>query len=645
MHAPRRLLGSPRWYWPLLVLALAAVTRPARAQGTWTQAPRNAAAGGGAFGLWLLTDGRVLSHGSSLKDWVILTPDRKGSYANGTWKSVAGSAHARGGATQHVLKDGRFFQAGGEYIDGPACTAALCPTAEIYDPIANTWTNAASAPYDVGDTGSATLGDGRLLYSTRAGNMIQIYDPTTDAWTKSGTMPLSSGVENAWAVLQNGGILAVGFNSDGAAIYNPSKSSWKRTGAVPSGFNTGDTGGITMMFDGRVFVYGLNFHSYIYSPGATADDAGSWVEGPKLLDTEAEDEYSDILPNGLVMGGLVHVMFGPGTVLQLFDPTAGTVSKFAPPANDVANVPIDYVNLPNGQVMVTGSGADYLLTLDTGPDDAWRPTVTSVVYDGSTKAYTLTGTQISGLVSGADEGDDMTMAENYPIVWLTDASGDVYYCRTFNFSNMMPSKGSAPETCDFTTPADLPDGSYSLYVSAVGVPSKDPFPFTVGQSSMPAGSGGMGGLGGAAATGGAGASGFGGASAGSGAAGASVGGAAGSGTVGSGGSSGLTSVAGTAGGDGRSGSGGTGGLTGSSGTLGSGGSSGGAAGSVGTAGSGGGFAAGGMPGTATGGSSGAVKNSSGCSCRAATSSSSRTALPLALLGLGMVFRRRHRRSR
>src|SRR5690349_15750648 len=61
----------------------------ASADGTWEMAPVNPATGGQAFGLWLLTDGRVLSHGSGLNNWVILTPDAKGSYVNGTWKSVA----------------------------------------------------------------------------------------------------------------------------------------------------------------------------------------------------------------------------------------------------------------------------------------------------------------------------------------------------------------------------------------------------------------------------------------------------------------------------------------------------------------------------------------------------------------------------
>jgi hypothetical protein len=458
---------------------------PAAAQttspGTWTRVNESPA----GFGLWLLTDGTVLSHGQNLNNWRVLVPDKTGSYANGTWKTVASDAHARGGAQQHVLKDGRFFQAGGEYVDGPACTPALCIGAEIFDPVANTWTVEANALWDVGDTGSATLGDGRILDSTRANSMTQIYDPAKNTWTAGPANPIGSGDENAWASLQNGGVLAVGYATAGAAIYDPATNTWTKTGPMPAGFDTGDTGGISLMFDGRVYVYGLAGKSYIYTPGPTAADPGTWALGPAMLNgLEAEDEYSDTLPNGMVMGALVAQTYGAGVALQEFDPTNNTVIAVTPPPDTNSPYPISYVNLPNGQVMITTEdfSANYLLTPNGGPQDAWRPTVTSVVFQGGT-TYTLTGTQLSGLINGGDEGDDMTMAENYPIVWLKDAAGDVYYCRSFNFSNMLPSKGSAPETCQFTTPAGLPDGTYDLYVSAVGVPSKDPFPFTTGQSS------------------------------------------------------------------------------------------------------------------------------------------------------------------
>jgi MYXO-CTERM domain-containing protein len=454
--------------------------------------------------LWLLTDGTVLSHGNGLSHWVILTPDSTGSYAKGTWKTVATSAFARDDATEHVLKDGRFFEAGGEYIyswpahDGVAACASSCAqppdgsplfkNVEIYDPVANTWTIEPDGLYDIGDTGSATLSDGRLLYSTRAGSQTEIYDPSMNTWTAGLKSPLSTGDENAWASLQNGGVLAVGYATDGAAIYDPATNTWVRTGAVPAGFNTGDTAGISQLFDGRVIAYGLG-QTYIYTPGAAAADPGTWALGPTMLNgDEAEDSFSDTLPNGQAWVTLTTVTYGPLVALQAFDPTTNTVASVTPPPDPSQPYPLSFVNLPNGQVMITGGSQDWLYTPDTAPEDAWRPTVTSVAFNsGST--YTLTGSQLSGLINGGDNGDDMTMAENYPIVWLTDNANHVYYCRSFNFSNMMPSLGSTPETCQFTTPAGLAAGSYDLFVSAVGVQSKVAFPFTTSTStSVDAGS-------------------------------------------------------------------------------------------------------------------------------------------------------------
>ena len=148
----------------------------------------------------------------------------------------------------------------------------------------------------------------------------------------------------------------------------------------------------------------------------------------------------------MVWGALVKVMYGASVVLQQFDPTTNTATAVTGQPKETNPDPIDYLNLPNGQVMITvESGShNWVLTPDRAPQDAWRPTVTSVTYNSSTNKYTLTGTQISGLINGGDEGDDMTMAENYPIIWLKDSSGNVTYCKSSNFSNMMPSKGSRP---------------------------------------------------------------------------------------------------------------------------------------------------------------------------------------------------------
>ena len=642
-----------------LALAAICVAQPARAQGTWTQVSSSGGCAN-AFGLWLLTDGRVLAHGcGGLNTWQILTPDKAGNYATGTWKAAANSAHARGGAQQHVLKDGRVFVGGGEYIDGPACTAALCNTAEIYDPVTNTWKNTANAPHDIGDTGSATLADGTILESTRAGSQITIYDPVADTWTAKASNQLGSGDENAWASLQNGDVLAVGYATSGAEIYIPSMDKWVKT-TVPSGFNTGDMAGISQMFDGRVYVYGLNNKAYIWTPGASVTDPGSWTTTSLITTngaTENEDEYTDTLPNGMVWGALVAKMYGPSVVLQQFDPTTNTATAVTGQPNETNPDPIDYLNLPNGQVMITveSGGHNWVLTPDGAPQDAWRPTVTSVAYNSATNNYTLTGTQISGLINGGDEGDDMTMAENYPIIWLKDSSGNVTYCKSSNFSNMMPSKGSTPETADFTLPSTITSGTYQLYVSAVGVISKNAFTFTVGQSTGAAGASGS--TGGTTGTGGAsgmaGSGGTGGTTAGTGGTTAGTGGTtAGTGgtTAGTGGTT-TTGTGGTTAGTGGTTTTGTGGTTaGTGGSVSTG--SGGTRATGGTTGTGGSVSTGGATGsggTTSGGeggtSSGETGAASGCSCATAPGAGSNLTALFGFLALGLVGSRRRQRSR
>ena len=260
--------------------------------------------------MWLLTDGTVLSHGSALNNWVILTPDKTGSYAKGNWKSVANSAYARGGAQEHVLKDGRFFEAGGEFLYVyPGCASdcaqppsgsALFKNVEIYDPVANTWTIEASGIYDIGDTGSATLSDGRILDSTRVSNQIQIYDPVANMWTAgtSSPDPGVSGDENAWASLQNGGVLAV--TPKETYVYDPVANKWTMTGPLPTGFavtltaasgypgtyDFGDTAGISQMFDGRVLAYGLG-DGHLPLQGATASSPAPGRSAPTCLSRPA----------------------------------------------------------------------------------------------------------------------------------------------------------------------------------------------------------------------------------------------------------------------------------------------------------------------------------------------------------------------
>src|SRR5205085_4036893 len=74
----------------------------------------------GANETFLLTDGTVLAHGYSGSDFWVLTPDKTGSYVNGTWKQVGSlqAGYSPSAFASQVLADGRVIVQGGEYSNG-----------------------------------------------------------------------------------------------------------------------------------------------------------------------------------------------------------------------------------------------------------------------------------------------------------------------------------------------------------------------------------------------------------------------------------------------------------------------------------------------------------------------------------------------
>ena len=136
--------------------------------------------------------------------------------------------------------------------------------------------------------------------------------------------------------------------------------------------------------------------------------------------------------------------------------------------------------LPTGQVLHTdGSGTVAVYTPDGSPDNAWRPSITSVptaLHPGWT--YTLHGRQLNGLSQAVIYGDEGAMATNYPIVQLTDTStGAVVYCRTHDHSTMGIQTGAVVHSTRFDVPSGAPLGAMQLRVIANGIASE---PVSVG---------------------------------------------------------------------------------------------------------------------------------------------------------------------
>ena len=116
--------------WLACVLCL-----PARvfAEGTWTALAHTAPNNIGT--MLLLPDGTVMAQQFAKNNntsWYKLSPDANGHYANGNWSNLSSMHFNRLYYSSVVLQDGRVFIAGAEYGNGTT-------NAEIYDPVANSW--------------------------------------------------------------------------------------------------------------------------------------------------------------------------------------------------------------------------------------------------------------------------------------------------------------------------------------------------------------------------------------------------------------------------------------------------------------------------------------------------------------------------
>jgi hypothetical protein len=443
--------------------------------GTWTAAPVNPFNGGAGTFMWLLSDGSILSNGADLHQWVKLVPDQNGDYSKGTWKQLATSPYGVGAAQEQILPDGRFYQAGGEYIyQWPSGSSSNDHNGvQLYDPVANTWTLGQSGLYgNLWDTGTAHLKDGRIVASDQRSARTQIFNPATNSWTAAANRPASA-AEDGWIPLPDGSVVSI--SGYGAYRYDPSVDKWYTIAQPPSSYANGsvDTSTVTLLYDGRILAMGHNT-SVIYTPGAKPSDPGSWAQGPGIPQGSfVDDVYATPEGNGKVIFDSVRCSWltnecgsASGALVNEFDPATNTISTITAP-NDPSGAPVNFINLPNGQVLAAAGSRNWVYTPIGSPKDAWRPTTTSVTASGST--YHLSGTQLSGLVSLGE--DDYQNPQNYPIVYLKDSAGHVYFARTFNFSAMGTSKPGEAQTADFTLPSGLAHGTYTLYVSSCGVSS------------------------------------------------------------------------------------------------------------------------------------------------------------------------------
>jgi len=460
--------------------------------GTWTPLTNQAPSVPGQFGrtvgtMMLLSNGSVMVQGGdSVPTWYNLTPDSTGSFINGTWSQLKSMSIGRLYDGSAVLPNGDVFVVGGEYTGVLATqfNSGVDNTAEIYNPVANTWTPAASFPQsDFADDPVEVLPNGNVLAGYVSGPQTYIYNPTLNSWSPTGTKLLGDrSDEEAWVKLPDGSILSydifasLNTTPGHAQRYIPSTGAWVDAGTVPvslSSNGVGDELGPALLLpNGNVFQIGGNSNTAIYNP-----TTNTWIAGPTIPGGHgADDAPAAILPDGHVIFAADVPLFNAPTQLFDYDPVANTITQMTLPAaltsrlNGTSSFIDRMVMLPNGDLLL-GDGTNQLweYTPPAGPTPGSQPTISSVVANGA-GAYTLTGTQFNGISEGSSYGDDVSNATNYPIVQLS-AGGKVYYARTSNWSSTGVATGATPETTQFTLPAGLPFGQYSLTVIANGIAS------------------------------------------------------------------------------------------------------------------------------------------------------------------------------
>jgi len=462
--------------------------------------------------LFLLTDGTVLMQecllGYGTRRWWKLTPDSNGSYFNGSWSRVHDSNVGRKYFASAILADGRLLVCGGEYSDATGVnTGDQTNRCEIYDPVADTWTEI-NPPTNVngtnwqgiGDGACTLLANGTFLLGNAFDRQTAIFNPATTTWTRTGSK-INRSSEEGWVLLPDGTVITANcFGHPASEKFIPATNSWMADASIPSSADvvedtSSETGPSVLLPDGRALFVGATGNTALYIPATTPTAQGSWAAGPTLpmagkLQQGVKDGPGCLLVNDHVLFGIAPVnnvlgdYLTPTTFFE-FDGT-NVVRTSDPPNNDHPPYVSRMLLLPTGDVMFAREDDSnfYAYTEYGSPNTALRPVITpcpTTVMAGST--LQLSGLRFNGASQAVAYGDDSMAATNYPLVRIrNNQTGHVRYCRTFNHTtvdsagNVMPSMGVATGASVITTsvaiPANLELGKSELFVVANGIASE-----------------------------------------------------------------------------------------------------------------------------------------------------------------------------
>jgi len=308
----------------------------------------------------LLQDGKVLVVGGSGPAGEIYDP------ASGTWSRIIGPL-LNSGHTATLLANGKVLIAGGS----PAGVSVLA-SAQLYDPVGNTWSSAGSMSTDREWATATLLPSGKVLVAggldanggdSRGLASAEVYDPVANTWSVVSSMA-STHANHTATLLQNGQVLVAGgvtgvggYTTASAELYDPVANTWSSAGNLATSLVSHTA---TLLPNGKVIVAGGSNLSNSGGPLASTEIydpvANAWSIGPSMNGAR-ENHVAALLSDGtvLVAGGYDYFGTGLDPVLasaEIYDPVANTWSVTGSMSTARASAAASV--LANGAVLVEG---------------------------------------------------------------------------------------------------------------------------------------------------------------------------------------------------------------------------------------------------------------------------------------------------
>ena len=332
----------------------------------------------------LLQNGMVLIAGGRNGNTVLSSAELYDP-TTGNFTATGSLVTSRCGHSATLLQNGTVVIAGG-YNFGNNSSSPTLSSAEIYDPVAGTFSATGSLATSRTDHSVTLLTSGKVLVaggsSTSDGYTYvtlasaELYDPV--AGTFSGTGSLNTARLTPATLLNNGQVLVAGGSSigagaplDSAEIYDPTAGTFSFTGSL----NTARSGhSSTLLQNGKVLIAGGSgvdndpLSGEFYDPSAgTFSDTGS-------LNADRSDHTATLLMNGqvlLVGGGVSVIAQQLSNMSELYDPPSGVFILNAP--TNSTRFFLSATLLNNGQVLVTGQETSAITVTPPVPAELYEP--------------------------------------------------------------------------------------------------------------------------------------------------------------------------------------------------------------------------------------------------------------------------------